>query len=430
MRGDPDGDRALAEDCRGLRDVQADHGAQGTASACSRGSVATSATARAVSRRSKTAAGVSSRPAAPRAPPGRRGRTGRRARVRRWSRARCRTTVETQPRKPSTSPVDRAEVADHLEPRLRDDVLGLTATERRGVAEHERVRAVERHGARLVAGPGAREAAAKASSAPAAVVASPSSCPCAVRRRFTRLLRRRASRPSAPGLPGTLCRAGLRPERRRPRGAEQERREVQHGADHEQGRVADEQGEVLQAAADASRRAGWHRTRPSRRRSRRSVWRRRCWPQMIGRNASATAPTRRAANGSCEQPKPARRHAPGATRRGSAYITRDGGVGNRRVSRRRPAPPTSTPAKTSALTSQVVPNSSAKVATFLVSSSRNAAPMKNRSAYGRIGRDGPPRIRTRDQRDQQDPEQRPEVDGRDATPSVVQERPVVGRPGR
>jgi hypothetical protein len=31
---------------------------------------------------------------------------------------------------------------------------------------------------------------------------------------------------------------------------------------------------------------------------------------------------------------------------------------------------------------------------FFVSSSRNAAPMKNRSAYGRIARNGPPRIRT------------------------------------
>ena len=40
---------------------------------------------------------------------------------------------------------------------------------------------------------------------------------------------------------------------------------------------------------------------------------------------------------------------------------------------------TSTPAKTSALTNQVVPNSSANWTTLLVSSSRNAAPMKNRS---------------------------------------------------
>ena len=54
----------------------------------------------------------------------------------------------------------------------------------------------------------------------------------------------------------------------------------------------------------------------------------------------------------------------------------------------------STPAKTMALTIQVVPNRIAKVAMFLVSSSRNAAPMKNRSAYGRIARNGPPSART------------------------------------
>ena len=39
----------------------------------------------------------------------------------------------------------------------------------------------------------------------------------------------------------------------------------------------------------------------------------------------------------------------------------------------------STPAKTSEFTSQVVPNSSANCTMFLVSSSRNAAPMKARS---------------------------------------------------
>ena len=54
----------------------------------------------------------------------------------------------------------------------------------------------------------------------------------------------------------------------------------------------------------------------------------------------------------------------------------------------------STPAKTIALTIQVVPKRFANVAMFLVSSSRNAAPMKNRSAYGRIDRNGPPNTRT------------------------------------
>ena len=55
----------------------------------------------------------------------------------------------------------------------------------------------------------------------------------------------------------------------------------------------------------------------------------------------------------------------------------------------------STPAKMKAFTAQVVPNSSANCTTFLVSSSRKAAPMKNRSAYGRIPRSGPATARTR-----------------------------------
>ena len=63
-----------------------------------------------------------------------------------------------------------------------------------------------------------------------------------------------------------------------------------------------------------------------------------------------------------------------------ANTTGSGGVRNRRVVSTAASTITSTPAKTSALTTQVVPNSSANVAMFLVSSSRNAAPMKNRSA--------------------------------------------------
>ena len=54
----------------------------------------------------------------------------------------------------------------------------------------------------------------------------------------------------------------------------------------------------------------------------------------------------------------------------------------------------STPAKTAALTAQVVPKSSANWTTFLVSSNRNAAPMKNRSTYGRMVRSGPATVRT------------------------------------
>ncbi len=54
----------------------------------------------------------------------------------------------------------------------------------------------------------------------------------------------------------------------------------------------------------------------------------------------------------------------------------------------------STPANTIALTTQVVPNSSADHVTARVSSRRNAAPRHARSAYGAIRRSGPPITRT------------------------------------
>ena len=56
----------------------------------------------------------------------------------------------------------------------------------------------------------------------------------------------------------------------------------------------------------------------------------------------------------------------------------------------------------------------ANVAMFLVSSSRNAAPMKNRSAYGRIVAERAAEDPHQQQRDQQDAAQRPQVDRRAA----------------
>src|SRR5205085_3143193 len=52
-----------------------------------------------------------------------------------------------------------------------------------------------------------------------------------------------------------------------------------------------------------------------------------------------------------------------------------------------------TPKNTSALTNHVVPKNSAKRTTFIVSNRRNAAPMKNRSVYRAIRRNGPPETR-------------------------------------
>ena len=57
-----------------------------------------------------------------------------------------------------------------------------------------------------------------------------------------------------------------------------------------------------------------------------------------------------------------------------------GGVRIRRVVSTAASTTRSTPANTKALTSHVVPNRSANVATFFVSRRRKAAPMKNRSA--------------------------------------------------
>ena len=57
----------------------------------------------------------------------------------------------------------------------------------------------------------------------------------------------------------------------------------------------------------------------------------------------------------------------------------NGGVANRFVTSTAASTATSTPANTSEFTTQVVPNSSAKPVTALVSISRNAAPSRNRS---------------------------------------------------
>ena len=47
------------------------------------------------------------------------------------------------------------------------------------------------------------------------------------------------------------------------------------------------------------------------------------------------------------------------------------------------------PKKTSAFTNHVVPNKRANCTTLFVSSSKNAAPIKNRSSYPRISPSGP-----------------------------------------
>ncbi len=65
-------------------------------------------------------------------------------------------------------------------------------------------------------------------------------------------------------------------------------------------------------------------------------------------------------------------------------MTGRGGTRKRRVTSTAASTATSTPAKTIALTTHVVPNSSANPVTLLVSSSMNPTPSRNRSAYGRI----------------------------------------------
>ena len=114
-----------------------------------------------------------------------------------------------------------------------------------------------------------------------------------------------------------------------------------------------------------------------------------------GANASTIAQTSRAGTGSVRRTAFGTRNATASEAKTPVTMSGRGiGLLTLRVVSIAASTARSTPVKTSALTSQVVPNSSAKVAMFLVSSSMNAAPMKNRSAYGRISRNGPPSART------------------------------------
>jgi hypothetical protein len=68
----------------------------------------------------------------------------------------------------------------------------------------------------------------------------------------------------------------------------------------------------------------------------------------------------------------------------SPYMVGSGGVRRCAVTSTAASTARSTPANTSELTIQVVPNKSAKPVTLLVSSSRNAAPSSSRSRYDHI----------------------------------------------
>src|SRR5262245_66049051 len=99
----------------------------------------------------------------------------------------------------------------------------------------------------------------------------------------------------------------------------------------------------------------------------------------IGMKAMATANTARGATGRDRSHELGTNQARVSPPSKTAYITGSGGVRKRRVVSTAASTATSTPAKTKALTTQVVPNRRAKPVTLLVSSSRKAAPSRKRS---------------------------------------------------
>src|SRR4051812_35431223 len=99
----------------------------------------------------------------------------------------------------------------------------------------------------------------------------------------------------------------------------------------------------------------------------------------IGRNAIVIARTARNGTGWDSSQDVGTTQASSSPASSSPNSPGSGGVRNRRVTSTAASTATSTPPKTIALTTQVVPNSSANPVTLLVSSSRNAEPSRNRS---------------------------------------------------
>ena len=173
-----------------------------------------------------------------------------------------------------------------------------------------------------------------------------------------------------------------------------ERREVEQAGETEQRRVADDQRGVLQAATDDRA----EQVRAERRRRVGGV-REALREDDVGAEDRQERDRRRreqpaGSAGAAAAQEFGITHASASAAASRAYITGIEGVRNRLVVSTAASTASSTPMKTIALTTQVVPNSSAKPVTDLVSSSRNAAPRKNRSAYGRMRRNGPPTTRT------------------------------------
>src|SRR4029453_13466319 len=88
----------------------------------------------------------------------------------------------------------------------------------------------------------------------------------------------------------------------------------------------------------------------------------------IGKKATATASTARGATGRDNSHELGTSHASARPLSSTAYITGSGGVRKRRVVSTAASTAISTPAKTRALTTQVVPKRSAKPVTLFVSS--------------------------------------------------------------
>ena len=147
----------------------------------------------------------------------------------------------------------------------------------------------------------------------------------------------------------------------------------------------------------------------------------------IGRNAIVTPATNRGTGARSSRRSPGTTQASVSAASSAAYSQRGRVMRTRRATSMAASTLSSTPANTAALTAQVVPKSRANCTTFLVSSSRNATPMKNRSVYGRHLLERPADHPHQHQRREQHQRQHHEVERRDGAGAQVGERAVVDR---
>ena len=101
--------------------------------------------------------------------------------------------------------------------------------------------------------------------------------------------------------------------------------------------------------------------------------------RKIGRKAMVTPTRNRGTGDRSSSRSPGTPHARASEASNATYSHTGRGIRTRRATSTAARTLSSTPVNTAAFTAHVVPKSRANCTTFLVSSSRNATPMKNRS---------------------------------------------------